>query len=103
MAHRSQTREDGIRPVNVVVPGTEVLYDLGNSDNIRQLQHVKHGDSHILLVPQPSLTDESDPLRWSIWKKHVVLFNALWYSFTGAVTGPIMSGGKFWVFLSERA
>ncbi|TID17560.1 MFS general substrate transporter [Venturia nashicola] len=91
MAHRSQSHTDSIRPDNMTIPGTEVLYDLGTSDQTHQLQHVKHGDGHTLLVPQPSLTDASDPLRWSKWKKHVVLFNALVYSFNGGVTGPIMS------------
>lgn len=94
MAHRNQTREDvSIRPDSPTIPGTEVLYDLGNSDQTHRLQHVKHGDGQILLVPQPSLTDASDPLRWTKWKKGVVLFNAIWYSFNGGVTGPIMAGG----------
>lgn len=93
MARRNRTGEASTRPVSVAIPGTEVLYDLGNSDQTNNLQHVKHGDGHILLVPQPSLTDASDPLRWTKWKKWVVLFNAMWYSFNGGVTGPIMSGG----------
>lgn len=98
MANRSQTREDedGTIPINVFVPGTEVLYDLGNSEQIHNLQHVKHGDGHILLVPQPSLTDASDPLRWTKRKKWIVLFNAVWYSFNGGVTGPIMAAGMFY-------
>jgi hypothetical protein len=87
--------DDDITPV--AVPGTEVLYDVGNSAYIHKFQHVAHGDGHILLVPQPSLVDDSDPLRWSKWKKWLVLFNALWYSFNGAVTGPIMAAGKFYV------
>jgi hypothetical protein len=97
MANRSQTRgdEDGSTPISVFVPGTEILYDLGNSEQIHHLQHVKHGDGHILLVPQPSLTDANDPLRWTKWKKWVVLFNAVWYSFNGGVTGPIMAAGMF--------
>ncbi|QDS67734.1 hypothetical protein FKW77_005937 [Venturia effusa] len=93
MAHRDRTYEAVIRPVSVVVPGTEVLYDRGRSDQIHNLQQVKHGESHILLVPQPSLTDASDPLRWTAWKKRAVLFNAMWYSFNGAVSGPILSAG----------
>jgi hypothetical protein len=78
---------------SMAVPGTEVLYDVGNSEYIHTLQHVAHGDGHILLVPQPSLTDKSDPLSWPKWKKWMVLFNAIWYSFNGAVTGPIMAAG----------
>jgi hypothetical protein len=85
------SRNDEITPV--AVPGTEVLYDVGNSEYIHRFQHVLHGDSHILLVPQPSILDSSDPLRWPRWKKWMVLLNALWYSFNGAVTGPIMAAG----------
>lgn len=77
-------------------PGTEILYDQddehGNaSRRLHALQHVKHGDSHILLNPQPSLTDPSDPLRWPSWKKWVTFSNGLAYSFLGGVTGPIMA------------
>lgn len=80
-------------------PGTEILYDKGDdegatSKRLKDLQHLKRGDSHILLVPQPSLTDTNDPLRWSTTWKWVVLFNACWYSFNGSVTGPIMSAGE---------
>jgi hypothetical protein len=86
----------------VAVPGTEVLYDVGNSSYIHKFQHVAHGDGHILLVPQPSLVDNSDPLKWPKWKKWMVLFNALWYSFNGAVTGPIMAAGKLlWHVVAE--
>jgi hypothetical protein len=49
-------------------PGTELLID-GDSSH---LQHVKKGDGHVLLLPQPSLTDPNDPLRWPAWKKGVV-------------------------------
>jgi hypothetical protein len=95
MSNRSKTRGevDEITPVRVVIPGTEMLYDLGQSEQAHHLQHVKHGDGHILLVPQPSLTDANEPLRWPTWKKWVVLFNAVWYSFNGGVTGPIMAAG----------
>lgn len=93
MAYRHD--EGSIRPDSPTIPGTEVLFDLGNSDQIRHLQHVKHGDGDILLVPQPSITDASDPLRWTQRKKWVVLLNAIWYSFNGGVTGPIMAGGMF--------
>lgn len=81
------------------VPGTEILYANGEVDGVdagrlHHLQRVKHGDSHILLVPQPSLDDPNDPLRWSAWKKSLTLFNGLWYSFNGAITGPIMAAGQ---------
>lgn len=80
------------------VPGTEILYDFGegigvDADHLNSLQHVRHGDGHILLVPQPSIDDPSDPLRWPPWKKAMALFNGLWYSFNGAITGPIMAAG----------
>lgn len=55
-----------------VAPGTETLIDEGNNGYIHTLQHAKKGDGHILLVPQPSLTDPNDPLRWPTWKKWLV-------------------------------
>ncbi|KAJ5537758.1 hypothetical protein N7494_007237 [Penicillium frequentans] len=74
-------------------PGTELLIDQDNSDTIQHYQHVAHGDSHLLLVPQPSLTDPNDPLLWPRWKKWTVFGNGLFYSFNGGVTGPMMAGG----------
>jgi len=79
-------------------PGTEILFDQeteegAQSRHLHTLQHVKKGDSHILLVPQPSLTDPNDPLRWSPLKKWLTFANGLGYSFLGAVTGPIMAAG----------
>jgi hypothetical protein len=89
---------DGIAAVFHAAPGTEILYDAegeqgATSQHLHELQHVQKGDSHILLVPQPSLTDPNDPLRWSLIKKWVVLMNGVWYAFNGAVTGPIMAAG----------
>jgi hypothetical protein len=55
-----------------VAPGTETLIDENNNEYIHTLQHAKKGDGHILLVPQPSLTDPNDPLRWPTWKKWIV-------------------------------
>lgn len=79
-------------------PGTEILYDVAedgsSSRRLHHLQHAKHGNGHLLLVPQPSLTDPNDPLRWSTAKKWVTFVNALGYAFMGAVTGPIMAGCK---------
>lgn len=72
-------------------PGTEYLYDLTLKHHA--LQHAPDGDHHVLLVPQPSLTDPNDPLRWPTWKKWMTLTNALTYSFFGGVTGPIMAAG----------
>ncbi|KAJ5999367.1 hypothetical protein N7451_007177 [Penicillium sp. IBT 35674x] len=74
-------------------PGTELLIDQDNSDAIQHYQHVAHGDSHLLLVPQPSLADPNDPLLWPRWKKWTVFGNGLFYSFNGGVTGPMMAGG----------
>jgi len=86
--------DEGITPAPVLhIPGTELLYDINASSQLSNLQHVAHGDGHILLVPQPSLTDPNDPLRWPLWKKWAVLMNGVWYSFNGAVTGPIMAAG----------
>ncbi|KAK4946506.1 hypothetical protein LTR10_014358 [Elasticomyces elasticus] len=75
---------------DVHVPGTEILLDL---DGHSHLQHAKSGHGQVLLVPQPSLTDPNDPLRWPRWKKWMVFFNALTYTFLGSNIGPLMSGG----------
>ena len=53
-------------------PGTELLVDEDQNGYIHTLQHLSKGDGHILLVPQPSLTDPNDPLRWPAWKKQMV-------------------------------
>ncbi|RHZ55177.1 uncharacterized protein CDV56_107993, partial [Aspergillus thermomutatus] len=74
-------------------PGTELLVDQGSHRNLDSYQHVIKGDSRILLVPQPSLTDPNDPLRWPLWKKWLTFANGLFYAFNGAVTGPMMAGG----------
>ena len=52
----------------VAAPGTELLVDESHG----HLQHARKGDGHILLIPQPSLNDHNDPLRWSTVKKWVV-------------------------------
>ncbi|KAL3490085.1 major facilitator superfamily domain-containing protein [Aspergillus germanicus] len=79
------------------VPGTEILVDQSNGNksasDFETYQHVTRGDARILLVPQPSLTDPNDPLRWPKWKKWLVFGNGLLYAFMGAATGPMMAGG----------
>lgn len=79
-------------------PGTEILYDQASqdgafADRLHGLKHRTKGDSRILLVPQPSLNDPNDPLRWSSLKKHLTFFNGCWFAFMGAITGPIMAAG----------
>ncbi|KAL4922763.1 major facilitator superfamily domain-containing protein [Aspergillus aurantiobrunneus] len=79
-------------------PGTEVLFDTSSqlgadSDRLHQLKHRTKGDARMLLVPQPSINDPNDPLRWPAWKKHLTFFNGCWYAFMGAITGPIMAAG----------
>ncbi|KAK4541284.1 hypothetical protein LTR36_008200 [Oleoguttula mirabilis] len=97
MASLHATRSPDDEPLEIgghrYVPGTEMLYDSGMRSQLSTLQHVKKGDSHILLVPQPSLTDPNDPLCWSNAKKWITLLNGIWYSFNGAITGPIMAAG----------
>lgn len=92
------TEPDAIESSYKAAPGTEVLYDTAEdrfgTSRLHHLQHVKSGDGHLLLVPQPSLTDPNDPLRWSITKKWCTFSFALAYAFMGAVTGPIMTGCK---------
>jgi MFS family permease len=87
---------DTIAAAFKAAPGTEILYDQEGehgeaSRRLHQLQHIQKGDSHILLIPQPSLTDVNDPLRWPVLKKWATFSNGLAYSFLGAVTGPIMA------------
>ena len=78
-------------------PGTEILLDEKHGDpeahsKLRMLQHASdHSD--VILVPQPSLNDPNDPLRWPKWKKWVVFANALDFAFNGSITGPIMAAG----------
>lgn len=79
-------------------PGTEILYDdisrHGDlSNRLHQLKHRTKGDSRIVLVPQPSINDPNDPLRWSTTKKSLAFFIGCWYAFMGAITGPIMAAG----------
>ena len=101
MSHYNNRDDDSIAQAPAV-PGTEVLMDMAVCDetekqhiHFRSLQHVegKKG-GHLLLVPQPSLTDVNDPLRWPTTKKWLVLGNGIFYAFNGAVTGPIMAAGK---------
>jgi hypothetical protein len=90
-------------------PGTEILLDekSGNSEIHFRLQNLQHSstNSNIILVPQPSLTDFNDPLRWPRWKKLLVFANVLDYSFNGSITGPIMAAGYFppLIFKSTKA
>jgi hypothetical protein len=91
-------KDDQISQIYRAAPGTHVLYDNGGnnsavSKDLKLLQHTKKGDGHILLVPQPSLVDPNDPLRWSTVKKWLTFSNTIWYAFNGAVTGPIMAAG----------
>ncbi|KAL5000871.1 major facilitator superfamily domain-containing protein [Aspergillus recurvatus] len=88
-ANASQARDE-------TAPGTELLIDQsseGAGPDLSAYQHVKHGDGRILLVPQPSLADPNDPLRWPLWKKWLTFGNALVFAFNGAMTGPMMAGG----------
>lgn len=91
MTDQDLTLSPSEEPFQPTAPGTEFRYDADHKHG--ELQHVHHGDSHVLLVPQPSLTDPNDPLRWPSWKKWLTFSNALAYSFLGGVTGPIMAGG----------
>ena len=83
-------------------PGTELLYDTGRAGSrVARLQFIRDSDgNHVLLVPQPSLTDPNDPLRWSTVKKWHTFLNGVTYAFMGSVTGPIMAAGM--IELSTR-
>lgn len=87
---------DEIQPLYQDAPGTEILVDQNEHDKeyLHGYQHVvNRQDARILLVPQPSLDDPNDPLRWPRWKKWLTFFNGLFYTFNGAMTGPMMAGG----------
>ena len=97
---------DFIERVFVAAPGTEIMMDEDSPGaterRLHLLQHADVGDGHILLVPQPSLTNPNDPLRWPVAKKWVVLANGVFYAFNGAITGPMMAGGmKSCLLISE--
>jgi hypothetical protein len=87
MAERTRTQEsaDIFDTTFVAAPRTEVLMDEdgpgATERRLHKLQHTKSGDDHILLVPQPSLIDLNDPLRWSALKKWTVLANGVAYAF----------------------
>jgi hypothetical protein len=87
MAERTRMQEsaDVFDSIFVAAPGTEILMDeegAGATERrLHKLQHANTGDGHILLVPQPSLTDPNDPLRWSTPKKWAVLANGVAYAF----------------------
>lgn len=90
------TRQDSLEDEISAAPGTEILYDLSpggldSSGEFGEFQHLRKGDGHILLVPQPSINDPNDPLKWSALTKATTFANALAYSFLGGVTGPIMA------------
>jgi hypothetical protein len=87
MAERTRTQDstDIFDTIFVAAPGTEVLMDEdgpgATERRLHKLQHTKSGDGHIILVPQPSLIDPNDPLRWSAFKKWTVLANGVAYAF----------------------
>ncbi|EGU72231.1 hypothetical protein FOXB_17258 [Fusarium oxysporum f. sp. conglutinans Fo5176] len=52
-----------------IIPGTEVMVDLGDDEEIAKSQ----GHHHVVLVPQPS-DDPHDPLNWSpFWKTSAMI------------------------------
>ena len=80
-----------------IIPGTEYLVDL-NQDNelgyrLHNLQNQQHEDATIILVPQPSLYDPNNPLRWSPFWKWATFLNAWFFAFNGSVLGPITATG----------
>ena len=97
MANRQDEDHNGeITPVGYShAPGTELLFELGKPDiSTHDLQFVQDRDgNHIILVPQPSITDPNDPLRWPKLKKWATFLNGAAYAFMGSVTGPIMAAG----------
>ena len=65
-----------LEPTNKVhVPGTVLLNEeIAHSEaRTRNLKHGKGSALNVILVPQPS-DDPNDPLNWSTFEKHVILF-----------------------------
>ncbi|KAI8410919.1 hypothetical protein FOFC_07513 [Fusarium oxysporum] len=63
-----QDREDDDLRIEII-PGTEVMVDLGDDEEIAKSQ----GHHHVVLVPQPS-DDPHDPLNWSpFWKTSAMI------------------------------
>lgn len=89
-------------------PGTEILFDhsgdhLDSHGEFSEYQHLDKGDSRILLVPQPSITDPNDPLRWSTTKKWATFLNALSFAFLGGVTGPIIAACEKFPYIQHTS
>lgn len=94
--HQDADRHGDITPAGYNhAPGTELLFEWGKPGaSTHNLQFVQDRDgNHIILVPQPSITDPNDPLRWSKLKKWATFLNGVAYAFMGSVTGPIMAAG----------
>lgn len=83
---------DKIEQQQPEAPGTELLI-LQDHLALSQYKYVTRGQERVLLVPQPSLDDQNDPLLWPRWKKWLTFSNGLVYAFLGSVTGPMMAGG----------
>ncbi|KAK4937743.1 hypothetical protein LTR10_021688 [Elasticomyces elasticus] len=74
-----------------------VLLQVG-TENVYHLKLAK--DGHTVLVPQPS-DDPDDPLLWSSFRKHAVLFTLAYGAFTtdfasGSGTSLIVAQGEQW-------
>ncbi|KAH7147173.1 major facilitator superfamily domain-containing protein [Dactylonectria estremocensis] len=94
--HQDADRQGEITPAGYNhAPGTELLFKSGKPGALtHDLQFVQdRNGNHIILVPQPSITDPNDPLRWSKLKKWATFLNGVAYAFMGSVTGPIMAAG----------
>lgn len=83
---------DKIEQQQPEAPGTELLI-LQDHLALPRYKYVTRGQDRVLLVPQPSLDDQNDPLLWPRWKKWLTFSNGLVYTFLGSVTGPMMAGG----------
>jgi MFS family permease len=71
-----------------ILPGTEVMTDVGNH------HFIKSGDkSHRVLVPQPS-NDPHDPLNWSLWWKIAAISASSMVTFTQGF-GPLALAPMF--------
>ncbi|KAF2724697.1 MFS general substrate transporter [Polychaeton citri CBS 116435] len=56
------------------------LNELEGSESTVQL-HSDANDSKIILHPKPSPNDPNDPLRWPLWKKHVLFASVCAFTF----------------------
>lgn len=99
---REKVQDDFIENVE----GQDLERPDGYVTEVSQLDNADHKnyrvakDGHTVLIPQPS-DSPNDPLNWSSWKKHVILFVVSYTALlgdAGSATGGVtlMTQAKYW-------